>query len=194
MFGKLSRYRKVPDVTAPDARGRLRAAKDTRPLPEVAGTFLHTVTSGDRLDQLAFTYYGEPTRYWHICDANPDFLSPLELLGQDPVSVTRFPLTVPVSGPPWAALLAALSGVVGVLDAAAEEDVTLVPERRTVDGQQVTVTAERYAYAVRITHNTVTAGPQQLAAVIAGTGCTPGPPEETGRLGRPIVIPAPVSG
>ena len=28
MFSKISRYRKVPDVTAPDAQGRVLAAKD----------------------------------------------------------------------------------------------------------------------------------------------------------------------
>ena len=60
MFSKQSRYRRVPDIAVPDARGRVLAAKDIRPLPDVTGTFRHTVNSGDRLDQLAYSYYGEP--------------------------------------------------------------------------------------------------------------------------------------
>ncbi|WP_273942475.1 hypothetical protein [Kutzneria chonburiensis] len=95
MFGKLSRYRRVPDIAVADARGRVVAAKDFRPLPEVTGTFTHTVDSGDRLDQLAFTYYGQPLQYWHVCDANPEFLSPLSLLAKDPVVTVRFPVSAP---------------------------------------------------------------------------------------------------
>jgi nucleoid-associated protein YgaU len=30
----------------------------------------HTVTAGDRLDNLAAHYIGDPTQYWRICDAN----------------------------------------------------------------------------------------------------------------------------
>ena len=31
---------------------------------------LHTVRSGDTLDRLALTYYGNPTLYWVICSYN----------------------------------------------------------------------------------------------------------------------------
>ena len=55
MFSNSSRYRNVPDVAVPDARGRIVLSKDIRPLPEVTGTFRHTVNASDRLDQLAFT-------------------------------------------------------------------------------------------------------------------------------------------
>jgi len=30
----------------------------------------HLVTAGDRLDNLAAQYIGDPTQYWRICDAN----------------------------------------------------------------------------------------------------------------------------
>ena len=102
MFSKISRYRKVPDVTAPDARGRMLAAKDLRLLPDVTGTFRHTVDGGDRLDQLAYKYYGQPLHWWNICDANPEFLSPLALLAKDPIVTARFPVTVASEPPPWA--------------------------------------------------------------------------------------------
>ncbi len=45
---------------------------------------LHTVSEGDRLDNLAATYLGDPQQYWRVCDANaamrPEEL--LELVGR----------------------------------------------------------------------------------------------------------------
>ena len=38
----------------------------------------HTVTQGDRLDNLAARYVGDPEQFWRICDAN-DVLRPEEL-------------------------------------------------------------------------------------------------------------------
>ncbi len=133
MFSTGSRYRKVPDVAVPDASGRVLPAKGARPLPEVTGRFTHTVVSGDRLDQLAFTYYGRPLDYWHICDANPSFLSPLDLLGTEPVGTALFSVTKPDSDPPWSTLLAALNGTVGVERVTVEETVTLLREVQTVE-------------------------------------------------------------
>jgi hypothetical protein len=194
MFSKLSRYRKVPDVVAPDARGRTLAAKDIRPLPEVTGTFAHTVDAGDRLDQLAATYYGQPLQYWHICDANPGFLSPLAMLDKEPVVTTRFPVTAPAAGPPWAAVLDALSAIVGVEDVTVVEDVTLVPEQQTVGGQPVIVVVERFTRAVLVTYNRLDLDAPDVAAAIAAAGFAVGPPAEGGQLGQQIVIPAAVSG
>jgi len=31
----------------------------------------HTVSQGDRLDNLANQYMGDPEQFWQICDANP---------------------------------------------------------------------------------------------------------------------------
>jgi hypothetical protein len=40
---------------------------------------LHTVVQGDRLDNLAHTYHGDPEAFWLLCDANgairPDHLT-----------------------------------------------------------------------------------------------------------------------
>ena len=191
MFSTGSRYRKVPDVAVPDASGRVLPAKGARPLPEVTGTFTHTVVSGDRLDQLAFTYYGRPLDYWHICDANPSFLSPLDLLGTEPVGTTLFPVTKPDIDPPWSTLLAALNGTVGVERVTVEETVTPLPERQTVNGQQVDVVVERHHRSVAVTHNRIIAGVQAVATVFEKAGFAVGPPVETGGLGRPIIIPAP---
>ena len=40
---------------------------------------LHTVTEGDRLDNVTATYLGDPQQFWRICDANRA-LAPAELV------------------------------------------------------------------------------------------------------------------
>jgi hypothetical protein len=187
MFSNLSRYEAVPDVVALDPRGRTLAAKDFRPLPEVTGTFTHTVDAGDRLDQLAATYYGQPLHYWRICDANSRFLSPLALLGKEPTVTTSFPLTGPAGPPPWDALLRKLSSIVGVIEASPAEEVAYVPQTRN------SVT-ERVIRSVTVTYNSVNVDARALRAAIATTGFAVGPPVDGGQLGQRIVIPAAVNG
>ncbi|MGW1375384.1 hypothetical protein ACWD6P_14060 [Streptomyces sp. NPDC002446] len=50
------------------------------PLPEAAdeGTVAHTVSAGERADQLGQRYFGDPGQWWRIADANPA-LDPREL-------------------------------------------------------------------------------------------------------------------
>ncbi len=194
MFGKLSRYRRVPDVAVPDAQGRVLAAKDLRLLPPVAGSFRHAVDAGDRLDQLAYKYYGQPSLYWHICDANPQFLSPLALLDNEPVVTTRFPVTVAGGDPPWAALFGELAGVLGVEEVEALEEVELVPQRQVVDGQTVTVFTERYTRTVCVTYNRLNVTAETLAGRIGTARFQVGPPADSGQLGQEIVIPPTVIG
>ena len=95
----------------------------------MTGTFQHPVSRGDRLDQLAYTYYGQPLQWWHIADANPAFLSPLALLGaragdHHPASRDRT-----ASGTPsWADLLRGLSAMAGVEHVGIEDEVQYVAE------------------------------------------------------------------
>src|SRR3954469_4166892 len=154
MFSKISRYRKVPNVSAPDAKGHPQAAKDVRLLPNVAGTFRHTVNAGDRLDQLAYKYYAQPLQWWNICDANPEFLSPLAVLGQEPVVTTLFPVSV-AGTPPWAELFATVGGMTGVEKVQIAEDVDLVPQQITVGGQPIMTFAEHFSRVVLVTYNRV---------------------------------------
>ncbi|MFF4897840.1 hypothetical protein [Streptomyces sp. NPDC001068] len=186
MFGRLSRYLAVPDIAVDDARGRVVAAKDFRPPARATGTFTHTVDSGDRLDQLAFAYYRRPLWYWQICDANPDFLSPLDLLDGGPLVTHRFPLTAGPGDPPWALLIDTLSRTVGVDDVTVVDDVALVPQ----PGGAVLEQAER---AVVVTHVRAGVDAPALSEVIRSTGFAVGAPVEQGRLGRPVVVPPPVS-
>jgi nucleoid-associated protein YgaU len=48
----------------------------------------HRVVAGERLDQLAHRYYGDPLKYWLICDAN-DAVFPEDLMV--PGRVLRIP-------------------------------------------------------------------------------------------------------
>ena len=182
MFSKISRYRLVSDIAPVDPRGRVVAAKDIRPLPEVTGTFTHTVDSGDRLDQLAFSHYGEPLQYWRICDANPQFLSPLALLGQEPIVTTQFPVTVPSGTPPWAALIGQLSGTVGVDGVSVVENVTPVLQ----DAGGVVEQADR---AVVVTYNQTSIDAPAVAEVIKSAGFKVSPSADRAQLGQQIVIP-----
>ncbi len=80
MFFKGSRYKDIPNYTAVDTSGKAYQTKSLRWIPETRGTFMHTVKEGDRLDLLAYKYYGDPKRWWLISDANQDTFFPTDLL------------------------------------------------------------------------------------------------------------------
>jgi hypothetical protein len=181
--GRHSRYRTPAVASAPDARGRAPAITDLRPLPEVAGRFRHTVGDGERLDQLAYRYYEEPLAWWHICDANPGFLSPLALLGQEPVISVRFPLGIPSEGQPpaWQPVLDALAAIPGVESAAVEESIEYL-------GRTAHVT-ERVDRALLVSFNHRCTDAEVLIGTIKAAGFRVDEPAVTGQLGRTIVIP-----
>jgi hypothetical protein len=188
MFSKISRYRKVPEVTAPDSQGRMLAATDLRLLPDVTGTFRHTVDAGDRLDQLGYKYYSQPLQWWNICDANPEFLSPLALLGKEAVITTSFPVTV--SGtPPWAALFRSVQGMLGVEDVQISENILLVSQQVTAGGQTITALVEQFSRAVLVTYNRLNTTAATLAANIEAIGFLVGPFSDVGQVGQEIIIP-----
>jgi hypothetical protein len=178
MFTRDSRYRGVAEVSRDDPDGRTLLVKDLRLRPEVSGTFRHTVADVDRLDHLAHTYYRKPRKWWRICDANPEFPSPLALLGQEPIEIVRIPV-VPGGSPlpPWPALLRQLRAVVGV------EDVALAIERRELGGSEAEVGV------VTVRFNRVNLDPTSIALVATAAGFPAGPPEPVGRLGKQITIP-----
>ena len=188
MFSKISRYRKLADVNAPDAKGRVLASRDLRLLPDVPGTFRHTVDSGDRVDQLAYKYYDQPLQWWNICDANSQFLSPLAMLGKDVLVVTNFPVSV-AGAPPWAALFAALQPILGVEDVRIQEDIQLTPKQVTVAGQTITAMVEQFTRAVLVTRNRMLVTPSTLASSIDAAGFTVGPFADLDQVGLEIVIP-----
>lgn len=198
MFSKISRYYKVPDVAVPDAQGRVFASKDLRLLPAVTGTFQHVVKAGDRLDHLSHKYYSQPLQWWHICDANPEFLSPLALLGDEVIVRTRFPVMVTSDGtPPWEALFRELYDLLGVEDVQVIEAVEIVSEEKKIGDHTVPVFEDRYSWEVRVVYNRLNVTPETLIKrieEIEGGRFKVTAPAEIAQLGQEIVIPPKVIG
>jgi hypothetical protein len=71
MFLDNSRYARLPRVVVRTRAGREVTAVRLRRLPPTRGE-AHTVVGTDRLDILAQRRYGDPTRFWHIADANSE--------------------------------------------------------------------------------------------------------------------------
>ena len=77
MFDPTSRYFKLSTaaltITAHDGTTRQLAYVRRRFIPSPQGmtTLLeHTVTEGDRLDNITARYLGDPAKFWQLCDAN----------------------------------------------------------------------------------------------------------------------------
>jgi nucleoid-associated protein YgaU len=62
----------VPRVMAYKRRRFIATAEGTPTLVE------HTVTQGDRLDNITARYLGDPAQFWRVCDVN-NVLSPADL-------------------------------------------------------------------------------------------------------------------
>lgn len=69
MFFVGSRYETVPEDVVATPQGPVRF-KRIRFIPATPADLAHTLTQGERPDQLAFLAYREPDRFWRICDAN----------------------------------------------------------------------------------------------------------------------------
>ena len=72
-FPPASRYHGVPTATMTLPDGREVAYLRRRfvpPATEFAEVSLHAVVQGDRIDNLAAQYLGDPEQFWQLCDAN----------------------------------------------------------------------------------------------------------------------------
>jgi hypothetical protein len=85
MFDPTSRYASLETATLTrlDADGQARsiAYKRRRFVPPAEGTATlveHRFAEGERLDTITARYFGDPTQFWQICDAN-EVLRPSEL-------------------------------------------------------------------------------------------------------------------
>jgi hypothetical protein len=190
MFSRNSRYRNLPDIVTIDARGQSAESKSLRLLPEVTGTFLHTLQEGERLDHLAYKYYRQPSQWWRICDAEPDIASPRELVGNEPVVSYRFPLGTGNSSdrPPWSDLLRRVGDLVGVEDVVVEEEPAppaVVDE--TAEGDPVYETRFERALIVRFNRLSVTL--EEVSERIETVVAPAAPPAQLGRVGKQITIP-----
>jgi hypothetical protein len=203
MFSKISRYKKLATIVTTDASGRLAESKCIRLLPEVSGTFTHTIEEADRLDHLAFKYYEQPRKWWHICDANPGFLSPLALLGKEPVATTLFPVTLKdtIDKPPWADLQKELYRTPGVRDVAITEEVKIVDhtiepsdEYNGGDAVEVKVKTETFKRVVKVIYNRLNIKLMDIKEIIEAAGFKVGEPSDIGRLGKTGIIPPNIMG
>jgi hypothetical protein len=70
MFLDNSRYVRIAQVEVPTAGGTVKAVK-LRRLPTTDGEAT-MVKGNDRLDVMALRSYQDPTRFWHIADANTE--------------------------------------------------------------------------------------------------------------------------
>jgi hypothetical protein len=77
VFDKTSRYAQLETttLTVTDADGTEREVRYVRRrfLPEadrLTTLVEHTVTEGDRLDNVAAKYLGDPVLFWNVADAN----------------------------------------------------------------------------------------------------------------------------
>jgi len=189
MFAKNSRYRTLPEVVSTNARGRKQITKDFRDVAPAAGEFRHVVAGADRLDNVAFKYYDQPTKWWRISDANPDFMSPQALLGMEPIDTARFALHFGGAAAPWTELVRRVRALVGVEDIKVVEEFEIVAEEQTVGGQTVTVNVEHVSRSAIVTYNRMNVGTEQLVGAMETSGFDVGEPQRIGRVGKEIVIP-----
>ena len=134
LYSPTSRYRRVSDVATVDERGRATTSRDFRPLPDQPGTFLHVVSDTDRLDHLAFKYYDQPRDWWRILDANPQFVDPESLLGDDRFAEIVLPLYWSGPEPRWSELQAALLATPGIAAALVGSETMPIPTVTVTDG------------------------------------------------------------
>jgi hypothetical protein len=71
MFAHGSRYEKVPEAVWVDRQGRRFPYKLLRPFaPDASTRQFHDVADHERLDLIAFRFFGDPEQFWRLCDAN----------------------------------------------------------------------------------------------------------------------------
>lgn len=98
LFPATSRYHALDVTSIETAEGRTIVYLRRRFVPASdAFTMLleHTVVEGDRLDNLAATYLGDPEQFWQLCDAN-GAIRPDELIA---VIGRRLRITLPEGVP-----------------------------------------------------------------------------------------------
>ena len=76
MFEATSRYYRVGDATVtlklPNGSTRTVSYKRRRLIPDPGSlpALEHMAVQGERPDLLANRYFGDPTQFWRLCDAN----------------------------------------------------------------------------------------------------------------------------
>jgi nucleoid-associated protein YgaU len=96
-FGATSRYYGLATETFVDAQGQSHAYVARRFIPSLEsftqiGTYV--TVAGDRYDNVAATYLGDPTQFWQLCDAN-GVMDPADLNAVGTVISITLPAGIP---------------------------------------------------------------------------------------------------
>lgn len=69
-----SRYETVPEINIVDSNGNSHPTVMAGTPPKVLGDYtFYTVKYNDRLDTLAYAFWGDSALWWRIADMNPDY-------------------------------------------------------------------------------------------------------------------------
>jgi len=102
-FAPASRYYSVEIAAMDQADGKTVSYLKRRFIPPADQFFLlrqHTVTKGERLDNIAYQHLGDPLQFWQLCDAN-NAMNPDELT-KTPGQQIRITLPPGIPGNPHA--------------------------------------------------------------------------------------------
>ncbi len=182
MFQKGSRYKDLTAANTTDAKKRNRFSKSLRLIPKVPATFEHTVTQSDRIDLLAYKYYGDAHKWWHICDANPTFPFPTDCLDKAPIIEEIFELVPPAGENKWAILINNVKQLKGVGDSRLKENVSF--KRNEIGDVKKTV-----LFTLTVTYNRLEIDGESIINTIKSQGFTITNQVKKGRLGERILIP-----
>lgn len=80
-----SRYLKTP-VSARNGSTFIFNIRDKVKFNSDTATY-YTVVAGDTIDGIAYRYYGNANLYWAILDANPQYLSELDIKVGDTIMI-----------------------------------------------------------------------------------------------------------
>ena len=152
MFFKGSRYKNLPEIIATDSKGKIARSKTLRWIPDTRGMFQHTVNQTDRLDLLAHKYYGDARKWWLICDANPEFALPTDLLNRHPIVQEIFILEPPTGENKWPLLIREFRELRGVLEVQADIPQSILDvayNQKELDRERITNVTTAQGFAVK---------------------------------------------
>lgn len=190
MYARDSRYRHQDEVVRIDAAGREQVVTALRRPSERPAAVRHVLEQGERLDHLGARYYRRSHRWWEICDANPGTLSPLHLVGQDPLRTATITVPLPAAPQPrpaWHAVLADLRAIPGVSGVSLTDVDTPLPGGDATPVPAVLITVELNVNSVG--HRTL--AESVLADTVAAHGLDPSVSTGVGAAGSAIAVPPP---
>ena len=167
MFFKGSRYKDQPEISTTNAEGKTARSETFRWIPDTPATFLHMVNQADRLDLLAYKYYGNAKKWWLICDANPGFALPTDMLNGHPIRQEIFNLEFLSGENKWPILIRALKELKGMRE----------------------VQTDIFQASLYVAYNRIELNREDITNVITSQGFVVKTISKKERIGQKIIIP-----